>query len=92
MDRCKRKLGDGPQIAIKRFWRLSWPDPLEFTFRLFFTILKGRKKKTNEMGSQVKNCTSHRKSLGVLYDKGINLYHDLNPYRILLFDKACRQF
>ncbi|KAF2590325.1 hypothetical protein F2Q70_00040462 [Brassica cretica] len=40
MDRCKGKLGDGPQIAIKRFWRLSWPDPLEFTFRLFFTILK----------------------------------------------------
>ncbi|WZZ81001.1 hypothetical protein YC2023_101573 [Brassica napus] len=43
------------------------------------------------MGSQVKNCTSHRKSLGVLYDKGINLYHDLNPYRILLFDKCSFQ-
>lgn len=31
----KGKLGDGRRIAVKRFRRLSWPDPFQFIVRLF---------------------------------------------------------
>jgi hypothetical protein len=31
----KGKLGDGRRIAVKRFQRLSWPDPFEFIVSLF---------------------------------------------------------
>ena len=31
----KGKLGDGRRIAVKRFQRLSWPDPFQFIVRLF---------------------------------------------------------
>ena len=35
----KGKLGDGRRIAVKRFQRLSWPDPFQFIVRLLFLNL-----------------------------------------------------
>ncbi|ESQ40110.1 hypothetical protein EUTSA_v10013351mg [Eutrema salsugineum] len=117
----KGRLGDGRRIAVKRFQRLSWPDPLEFTKeaqavgrlrsehmanmigccsedneRLLVaeympngTLAKHLfhwEKRPMKWEMRLKVALQTARALEFCKDKGIDLYHDLNPYRIL-FDK-----
>ncbi|KAH0847480.1 hypothetical protein HID58_090015 [Brassica napus] len=118
----KGKLGDGRRIAVKRFQRLSWPDPFQFIkeaeavgrlrsehmanligycsddserllvaeFMPNSTLSKHLfhwEKRPMKWQTRLKVALHTAKALEYCNDKGINLYHDLNPYRIL-FDKV----
>ncbi|VVB12899.1 unnamed protein product [Arabis nemorensis] len=117
----KGKLGDGRKIAVKRFKRLSWPDPFVFineaqsigrlrsehmanligccsddNERLLVaeympngTLAKHLfhwEKRPMKWETRLKVALHTAKALEYCNDKGVDLYHDLNPYRIL-FDK-----
>ncbi|CAH8379861.1 unnamed protein product [Eruca vesicaria subsp. sativa] len=118
----KGKLGDGRRIAVKRFQRLSWPDPFEFvkeaeavgrlrsehmanligycsddSERLLVaqympnsTLSKHLfhwEKRPMKWQTRLKVALHTAKALQHCSDKGINLYHHLNPYKIL-FNKV----
>ncbi|XP_019097638.1 PREDICTED: probable serine/threonine-protein kinase At5g41260 isoform X3 [Camelina sativa] len=117
----KGKLGDGRRIAVKRFQRLSWPDPFEFineaqavgrlrsdhlanligccyddNERLLVaeympngTLAKHLfhwEKRPMKWEMRLKVALHTARALEYCNDKGIELYHDLNPYRVM-FDK-----
>ncbi|XP_010423909.1 PREDICTED: probable serine/threonine-protein kinase At5g41260 [Camelina sativa] len=117
----KGKLGDGRRIAVKRFQRLSWPDPFEFineaqavgrlrsdhlanligccyddNERLLVaeympngTLAKHLfhwEKRPMKWEMRLKVALHTARALEYCNDKGIDLYHDLNPYRVM-FDK-----
>ncbi|KAL0728748.1 hypothetical protein Bca4012_024841 [Brassica carinata] len=93
----KGKLGDGRLIAVKWLQRLSWPDPFEFikeaeaVGRLrsehMANLIGCWEKRPMKWETRLKVALHTAKALEYCNDKGISLYHDLNPYRIL-FDKV----
>ncbi|CAH8356325.1 unnamed protein product [Eruca vesicaria subsp. sativa] len=118
----KGSLNDGRMIAVKRFQRLSWPDPSEFIeeaqavgrcrsedmANLIGCCSEGHERllvaeympngtlakhlfhwEKRPMKWETRLKVALRTATAVEYcnDRGIDLYHDLNTYRIL-FDKV----